>query len=76
MKWNEEMIRAELKRLDEITGLQAGYLPIRIDNDYKDEFVAAYLVRDEKPYVLSRAQFEQILREAGVDVENVIINQA
>lgn len=27
-------------------------------------------------YVLSRAQFEQILREAGVDVENVIINQA
>jgi len=50
MKWNEEMIRAELKRLDEITGLQAGYLPIRIDNDYKDEFVAAYLVRDEKPY--------------------------
>ena len=72
MKWNEEMIRAELKRLDEITGLQASDLPICINDDHQDEFMAAYVVRDEKPYGFhfTREYFEEgrILDEHAYDI--------
>ena len=69
MEWTTDIIRDELKRLDTLTGMSAGDLPVWLDDEHQDDFIAAYAFSQDGPEVFhfTRSFFtdKRILDETG-----------